>query len=252
LFGAVFTASLTANLASRLPAGTSLPAAMEPATIQALPASVRTAYLDAFTGALHPVFLSAAAVAVLSFALAWLLKEVPLRGSARRETLGESFAMPRDATSLEELAQIVTRLERRENRWQVYQRIAQTADVPLAPDEIWLLVRLCLAPGPLASARLSEDFSETVERLEDIGERLVAKEIAARHRHGALAPTDRGREAFQRIVAARRARLAQLLERWAPEQHAEVKSMLDGLARALIAELPAASSSEQMRHEADV
>jgi hypothetical protein len=45
---------------------------------------------------------------------------------------------------------------------------------------------------------------------------------------------------FQRMVTSRRARLSELLERWAPEQHAEVKAMLDGLARALIAELPVA------------
>ena len=50
---------------------------------------------------------------------------MPLRGPARAETIGESFAMPRDATSLDELEQIVSRLQRRENRWQVYRTIAE-------------------------------------------------------------------------------------------------------------------------------
>src|SRR4029077_8131870 len=81
----------------------------------------------------------------------------------RGETIGESFAMPRDATSLEELEQIVTRLGQRESRWQVYQRIAQEADVPLAPDEIWLLVRLCIALGPLRPSDLANRFTVPVE-----------------------------------------------------------------------------------------
>jgi len=240
LFGAIFTAGMLARLADRLPAGASLPASVGPAAVWELPPPVRAAYIDAFTGALHPVFLSAAGVAAIGFALAWLLREVPLRGPPRSETIGESFAMPRDATSLAELEQIVWRLARRENRWLVYQHIGQAADIPLAADEIWLLVQLCLAPAPLSPARLSRDFSEPIEQLEQIGGRLLAKAMAVRRDDGALAPSDRGREMFQRMVASRRARLSRLLDRWAPEQHAEVKAMLDGLARTLIAELPAA------------
>jgi hypothetical protein len=83
LFGAIFTAALTANLARRLPADADVAAAASPAAIRALPAAVRTVYLDVFTAALHPVFLYAAAVAALGFALTWLLKELPLREVAR-------------------------------------------------------------------------------------------------------------------------------------------------------------------------
>jgi EmrB/QacA subfamily drug resistance transporter len=82
LFGAIFSARLTANLAAHIPDGMVLPAAIAPASIQALPLATRTVYLDAFTAALHPVFLEAAALAALAFGLTWLLREVPLRGSA--------------------------------------------------------------------------------------------------------------------------------------------------------------------------
>jgi len=82
LFGAVFTAALAANLAAGLPAGTVLPAAAAPAAIQALPSATRSLYLAAFTGALHPVFQYAAAIAALGFVLAWFLQDVPLRGAA--------------------------------------------------------------------------------------------------------------------------------------------------------------------------
>jgi EmrB/QacA subfamily drug resistance transporter len=238
LFGAIFTATLTANLAGRLPAGAALPAATAPDAIQALPAAVRTVYLEVFTAALHPVYLYAAAVAALGFALTWFLKELPLRTVARAETLGESFAMPRDATSLEELERIVAQLLRREHRWEAYRRIAESSGVELAPDAIWLLVQLCLAAGPVELAGLSGSFKIPPARLDEIAERLAAEGMAERLPGGTMAPTSPGRENFQRMVAARRASLTQMLERWSPESHAEVKAMLDRLARSLIAELP--------------
>ncbi|HKS89807.1 MAG TPA: MDR family MFS transporter, partial [Stellaceae bacterium] len=127
IFGAIFTAGLAAGLAHGLPVGTSLPSAMEPAQIAALPDTIRTAYLGAFTAALHPVFVVAAALAALGFALSWLMQDVPLRGPARGEAIGQSFAMPRDATSLDELQRIVGRLIRRENRWELFRRVADEA-----------------------------------------------------------------------------------------------------------------------------
>lgn len=77
------TATLSANLAAGVPAGTELPSATAPAAIQALPAAVRAGYVDAFTAALHPVFGYAAMIAALGFALTWFLKELPLREAPR-------------------------------------------------------------------------------------------------------------------------------------------------------------------------
>ncbi|MBV9153779.1 MAG: MFS transporter [Alphaproteobacteria bacterium] len=243
LFGAIFTASLMAGL----PSGANLPVNIEPAGVAALPAAAKATYLAAFTAALHPVFLSAAAVAALGFLCSWFLQDAPLRGPARSEAIGDSFAMPRDATSLGELERIVARLQQREHRWQAYEHIARETGVPLAPDEIWLLVRLCLAAVPLAPARLGAEFSAPPERLAVIGDRLVQKGMAVSDPNGCLLASDRGRETFQRMVASHRARLAQLLARWAPEQHAEVKTMLDQLAASLIAELPAAPDTQAAR-----
>jgi EmrB/QacA subfamily drug resistance transporter len=233
-FGAIFTAGLAAHLADALPGGASLPMATDPAAIQALPAAVRAAYADAFTAALYPVFVTAACVAAVGFALAWFLEDVPLRGPVREETIGESFAMPRDATSLEELERIVSRLQLRENRWQVYQTVAEAAKVSLAPDQVWLLARLCRAREPLRGEPALDR-----ERFDQIGKKLMASGMAVRTADGSLAPSPRGRQSFERMVAVRRARLGQLLERWAPEEHAEVRAMLDGLAQTLIADPPA-------------
>lgn len=99
LFGAIFAADLTANLAGGLSAGAGI--ASDPATIQALPAGLKAVYLEAFAAALHPVFVSAAAVGALAFVLAWFLEEVPLRGPVAADNIGESFAMPHDASASE-------------------------------------------------------------------------------------------------------------------------------------------------------
>ena len=56
--------------------------------------------------------------------------------------MGESFAMPRDATSLQELERVVTLLIARENRWRVYADLARRAAIDLPAPELWMLARL--------------------------------------------------------------------------------------------------------------
>jgi EmrB/QacA subfamily drug resistance transporter len=81
VFGAIFSNRLHAQLAAHLPQNVRLPKATNPQAIKHLPAAARAAYVHGFATALHPVFLSAAAVSVLAFLLAWLLRDMPLRGS---------------------------------------------------------------------------------------------------------------------------------------------------------------------------
>ena len=79
IFGAIFANRLAAELAARLPAGANAPRATDPAAIRALPPPARSVFEQAFAAALHPVFLTAAAVAVVAFALAWLIPDLRLR-----------------------------------------------------------------------------------------------------------------------------------------------------------------------------
>ena len=81
-FGAVFSHGLHARLAKLLSDGVELPQPLTPDAIHHLPPAVLARYLDAFAGALHTVYFSAACVVVLAFALAWLLQDVPLRKHA--------------------------------------------------------------------------------------------------------------------------------------------------------------------------
>jgi EmrB/QacA subfamily drug resistance transporter len=223
LFGAIFANRLATNLATALPPGVEPPAAAEPSVVRALPPPIHSAYVNAFAASLRPVFLVASGVSLCAFVLTWLLREIPLRQSAKAEGVGESFAMPREAESLPELERIVATLARRENHWRVYDRIADRAGVDLAAAELWLLARLGEGTRvDLEDERLVGAHASLVERgLVDSG--LLLRE---------------GEAVYERVLQARRQGLAELLEGWEPEQHAEVRAMLDRLARELGTEIP--------------
>jgi hypothetical protein len=91
LFGTIFANRVRVELAARLPAGSHIPRTINPAGIQKLPPAAHAAFADAFAAALHPVFIVAAGVSVLAFALTWLLREVPLRTKAKT---GEAISPP--------------------------------------------------------------------------------------------------------------------------------------------------------------
>jgi EmrB/QacA subfamily drug resistance transporter len=87
VFGAIFNNRLAANLPKYLPPsalravhGSNVSAS--PAQLDALPAAIHHGYVQAFSGSLHAVFLIGAPIALLAFALTWLLKDLPLRDRA--------------------------------------------------------------------------------------------------------------------------------------------------------------------------
>ncbi len=84
LFGAVFARRLTDTMSSLLP-GVHLNAAggsLDPTTVNRLPVPVRHDVFYAIAHAIQGVFFWAAPSAIVLFALAWFIKEVPLRGRA--------------------------------------------------------------------------------------------------------------------------------------------------------------------------
>ena len=86
VFGAIFANRLHVNLANALPPGVHGPKTVAPATVNSLPPHVHSIYIHAFSASLHPVFLVGAVTAVLSFALTWFLREVPLRRTTEPAT----------------------------------------------------------------------------------------------------------------------------------------------------------------------
>lgn len=86
LFGAIFSSSLASQLGSAAHAGGN---AFSPQAVQALAPAARTQVLEGFAAALHPVFFTAAGAAVLAFGLAFLLREIPLATTLRKEPEAE-------------------------------------------------------------------------------------------------------------------------------------------------------------------
>jgi EmrB/QacA subfamily drug resistance transporter len=87
VFGAIMTSRLTDSLTGSLggaAAGklTGAGQRMSPEVLAHLPGVVRDAYLTAVADGVGTVFLWAVPVAALVFVVAWLIKEVPLRGAA--------------------------------------------------------------------------------------------------------------------------------------------------------------------------
>jgi len=83
-FGAVFARRLVESLTAHLPgAHVSVKGAqINPATVNHLPALVRADFFVAITHAVTGVFWLVVPAAAIVFGLAWLIKEVPLRGRA--------------------------------------------------------------------------------------------------------------------------------------------------------------------------
>src|SRR5690606_28654113 len=151
LFGGIFAYFLEGDLKQVIPGVEGL---LNPIEIAKLAEPERSLYLAEFVHALHPVFHTAAAMAFVGFLLTLSIREVPLRTTITPESLTEAFPMPRDATSLDELKRIVTRITARENRWRVYERVAERIGLPLEPDELWLLARLGETHGRATQADL--------------------------------------------------------------------------------------------------
>ena len=76
-----------------------------PAGLHSYPENEIVHIVQAYADAIHVVFLSAVPVALVAFALAWFLKEVPLRGSSRAgvSDVGDAFGMPEDSDRVRRL-----------------------------------------------------------------------------------------------------------------------------------------------------
>jgi EmrB/QacA subfamily drug resistance transporter len=236
LFGAIFANRLQSELGDRLPAGVHVPSAVSPALVDRLPPAVHELYIEAFSAALRPVFVVAAAVSAVAFALTWMLREVPLRKTTRSDGIGESFASPRDDSSFRELERSLSSLARRENRWGAYEQFAARAGIPLEPSELWLVARIGeLEPVTVAelSAQLQLDAPVLARQVETLESRSLVTDAAGEVRLAAA-----GMEVRERARATRSSDLNELLAGWEPERHAEIRRIVDELARSFASEVP--------------
>ena len=227
IFGAILTSGLTANLHAAFPGASGqvgqLTSGATPAAIENLPPAIRDAFRHAYVEALHPVFLTGAAVAAVAFVLTWFIKEVALRKTVAGQGVREAIASPRPASSMRELAAQAATLAQRDRRHLIYEQLADASGVDLAPQDMWVLLRLA-EERPTAVA--DHDLASALHVLADDG--LVDAD-------GRVTPA--GNAALARLHDARCARIQTLLADWAPEQHPEIIEIVDRLTASL-AEAP--------------
>lgn len=169
-------------------------------------------YVTSFAASLRPVFLVAAGISFLAFALTWLLREVPLRQTARAEGIGESFASPRDDSSERELERIAGSLLRGDTRTRLYRQLVARSGCDVSPGEAWLLGRL-RDREPIAAAALAADLHVSADRVRQLTEQLERRRLVAADA-GTIALTAEGESAIAQLVDAGRSELAVLLENW--------------------------------------
>jgi EmrB/QacA subfamily drug resistance transporter len=235
VLGAIFANRLSGQLKSVLPPGSAQAASgvsVNPQQIDRLPALVRTGYLHAFTNSLSSVFLVAAAIGVVAFALTWLIRELPLRETVATGDLADTYAAPRDTDSLAEIANMIGRLDRREGAREIIARVAARADVQLRPAACWLLARLSERGAP-GVGELAAGAEIDVELLNGARYELVAHElIAADARHASgYALTPDGVATLRRLTETGERRLSDLLEGWRPQEHPDLARLIARLAR---------------------
>jgi EmrB/QacA subfamily drug resistance transporter len=237
VFGGIFSFALEANIAQSMPnVAVSL---KDPAAIAALAEPMRTTYLTLFVDALHPVFRTAASLALVSFLLSLGIKEVPLRTSIAPQPVGDAIETPRDATSLEELERILTRMTARESRWQVYTRTAARMGLTLEPDELWMLARIGEANGPTSTRELLQRLGIDGAQCNRLVDCLVALGLATGSSSGSFELSDKGRDEYRRLLRQREQDLKDMLADWEPDEHPDVLEMMRQLANSFASTPPA-------------
>ena len=240
VFGAIFSNRLASELASALH-GVPLPigfdiarAAADPELLKKLPPAIRAAVQHAYSLALHPVFLAAIPVAFVAFVLSWFLREVPLRTTSS-VGIGEGLgAAPPERSSVDEVERSLARLGSADLRRRGYERLTAMAGLDLPAGSSLILTRLA-KQGPVAGEDLARQANVTVDYGRPYVDRLVSEGMVVRS-NGTLMLTDAGHGAAERLFAARRESLRELLADWSPDEYAELGELLTKLSRALLGE----------------
>jgi EmrB/QacA subfamily drug resistance transporter len=237
VLGAIFAAHLATELATRFAQGNTAGVTGKGLSLQAiaqLPPEVRASYAHAFTSSIDLIFLVAAVIAVIGFALTWLLPEHRLRETVSAtsadvgQEVGGAMAMPTSPETEDELVRGLTAVVDRDVRREHFIRIVARSGVRLAPTAAWLLMRLDEHAGmtPDELARISPFDTDAIRRAAD--ELRVAGLVAgsANGTHNEWKLTASGCTALDQLVAARRAHLDEVFAQWTPEEQKELAALV--------------------------
>jgi EmrB/QacA subfamily drug resistance transporter len=242
VLGSIFNNRLASELRSVFPAGSAAASSssgssgLSKAELARLSPALHAGYLHAFTQALSTIFEVAAVIAVLAFALSWLLPDRTLRDTATASTgVGEAFATPREVQSRAEAARALSVLIGRDKRRQLIANLAARAGVDLTPAACWLIVYLQGDPAmDIPATSRAFDIPEDVSAAA-LGELETRGYV--RSQDGTRTVTEAGHEVADKLIAERRASLERLMDGW-PTDHPDLASLLTRLAREIQPDAP--------------
>ena len=99
----------------------------------------------------------------------------------------------------------------------------------LEPAETWLLGRFNRDPG-LDVHALADDYAIDPLRLDNAQRALVDAGLV----EGGGTLTEKGKQTLDTLISCGRDRLDELSDGWQPEQHPELRELIQGLARQFI------------------
>jgi EmrB/QacA subfamily drug resistance transporter len=252
IFGSIFSSRLSASLAlylggAALPAGVSSET-LSPDALTRLSPAAHDAVIHAYADSLQTVFLAAAPVAAFAFLISWLLPELKLRKTLAAGDPAQTFGMPTDRSSAQELERGLAVLAGREDRVTIYRRIAAQAGLTgLRPAATCLLARIDDHRG-VTRADLAEQIGTSTANLAPSLDQLARHELVSIEPGShAINLTPEGRSALRRLGRAREDGLRELLDDWAPAQEAELDERLKTLARDCIDQ-----DAARLRHDEDL
>jgi EmrB/QacA subfamily drug resistance transporter len=266
VFGAVFSNVLAGDIARALhgvslPSGITAGTGASPAVLAHLPPAVHAGYIAGFSQALHTVFVFATPIGAVAFLLSLLLKEVPLRETSRAVDRADSTAptsVPATRDSAQEMERALLTLFGRERRREVYQNLAQAADVHVSPRGTWLLYRIA-DHAPISEAALARllhverpHLARRLTELTDAGyvtlgngaspaaSTAPAAGTSPAGGDGAAASplvalTPAGQQAATRLEAAREDGITRLMTGWHPDMNPQLRHLIKRITTTLIA-----------------
>lgn len=246
-FGAAVFGTIYANvLSDRLPAaiaaspGVNPSAVGTPAVLHAYPDDQIAPILAAYAHAVHVVFLFAVPVPLVALVLAFFLKEVPLRETARGTAgdVGEGFSMPEGTDARQQLQLAIARLLKRKGRTAL-PLVRARAGVALGIADHWAVGQVYLR------TRLNRGAT-----VEEVGNRyrlpaeVLAPAFGDAVAHGYLRTegdllylTELGEDEMAKYVVAMRAWLAEELADWGADD-SQLGEALGSLATRFVAQTP--------------
>jgi DNA-binding MarR family transcriptional regulator len=149
-------------------------------------------------------------------------------------------SIPHTSSSRDEMARALSVLARGENQQDIYSWLVTEAALDLTPAACWLLLRIDDHEDRTA-AQLADHLHVPEAAVVRFGAELAGKGLLER-RGGDGTDGDQprffltvsGRAALDRLGAARRKGLAELLGGWSPDEHDEVVQMVARLASDLM------------------